>query len=651
MAYMVIRCATPHDSFALCKTFMNRIFLIGLVFVLCTLSSYSQGTYIPPKVSEKAVKTLSDAVLSAKGGQTANAVSEIQTLIEKYPAWTEARQALSQIYYKSGKIEEAIVVMEQSIAIDTLSQLQQLYSLGRMYEEAGNFSKAQAAYKSVIRNDNGKGPSKLSAENLSRLEAKTQLYKSNYEIQVTALPDDINSSGNEVLGRWTLDGRSVIFTRMMVDQEDIFIAQYDSLGNVISVTPFSFNTALNEGGHAISPDGKYLIFTSCNRNDGLGSCDLYLAVLKDNVWQKPINMGPAFNSISWDSQPCFGLDGKSIYFSSARPGGFGGRDIWMVYEETPGKWSAPINLGPQINTSNNEASPYIHFDGRTMYFMRDGNEGLGEYDLYISRQGIDQVWKASENMGSPISTPSDEGALSIHPNGKTVIITRKTTDRKNDLFQFELPDKFLATPVQALNVNVADAISNKPLRAKLEVIDFENVDTIRLSQRGDEKGNIIVTLDRNHEYGVVSVADGYIMESVNLPADTQAVRFLEIKMTPITSASEKSFVLENIFFQTGSAVLLKSSFAELKKLHQTLLDNPSMKIEISGHTDNTGTDEVNKKLSEDRAKAVYQYLIEHKIDPTRLTYAGYGSSKPIASNDTEQGRKHNRRTEFRVLNL
>ncbi len=630
---------------------MNRIFLIGLVSLFCTLLSYGQGSYVAPKIPEKAIKTLSDAKIAAAGGQTSHAISEVQALVEKYPTWTEARQVLSQIFYREGKIDDAISAMELSIAMDTFSQLQQLYSLGRMYEETGNFIKAQSAYKAVIRNDIGKGPAKLSAENLARLEAKTELYKSNYEIHVTALPDDINSLGNEVLGRWTLDGKSVIFTRMMMDQEDIFIAAYDSIGNVTSVKPFSFNTALNEGAHAISPDGKYLIFTSCNQNDGLGSCDLYLAVLKDNVWQKPINMGPSFNSISWDSQPCFGLDGKSIYFSSARPGGLGGRDIWMVYEISSGKWSAPINLGPKINTANNEASPYIHFDGRTMYFMRDGKEGLGEYDLYISRQGIDRVWKAAENMGRPISTPSDEGALSIHPNGKTAIITRKTTDRKNDLFQFELPEKFLATPVQALSVNVIDAVSNKPLRANLEVIDFINVDTIRLSQRGDEKGNIIVTLDRNHDYGIIAVANNYIMESVNLPADTQAVRFIEIKMTPITAASEKSFVLQNIFFQTGSAVLLKSSFAELKKLQQTLVDHPSMKIEISGHTDNTGTDEINEKLSEERAKAVHQYLIDHNIDSSRLTYAGHGSSKPIASNDTEQGRKQNRRTEFRILNL
>ncbi len=589
--------------------------------------------------------------MAAAGGQTASAISEVENLIEKYPTWTEARHALSRIYYEANKKAEAISTMEKAIAIDTSSQLQQLYSLARMYEESGSITKAQSAYKAVIRNDKGNGPAKLSVENLSRLDAKAQLYKSNYVIHIAALSDDINSSGNEVLGRWTLDGRSVIFTRMMSDQEDIYIALYDSLGNVISVTPFSFNTGLNEGGHAISPDGKYLIFTSCNRNDGLGSCDLYLTVLKDNVWQKPVNMGPAFNSISWDSQPCFGLDGKSIYFSSARSGGFGGRDIWMVAEITPGKWSEPRNLGPQINTVNNEASPYVHFDGRTIYFMRDGKEGLGEYDLYISRQGIDHAWKDAVNMGSPISTPADEGALSIHPNGKTALITRKTSDRKNDLFQFELPADFLATPVQALTVQVMDAVSNKPIRAKLEVIDFVNVDTIRLSQRGDEKGNIIVTLDRNHEYGIISVAEGYILESVNLPADTQAMRFLKIKMTPITSAAEKSFVLNNIFFQTGSAVLIKTSDAELKKLYQTLVDNPTMKIEIAGHTDNTGTDELNQKLSESRAKAVYQYIIEHKIDPSRLTFIGHGSTKPIASNDTESGRKQNRRTEFRILHL
>ncbi|MDQ3015440.1 MAG: OmpA family protein [Bacteroidota bacterium] len=629
---------------------MRALFLIGWIFV-CTSFSYAQGDYVAPKIPEKAQKELTEAISQASVGNVASSVNEIESLIEKYPTWIQPRHQLSQLYFEMGKRQDAILVMEGAIAIDTNSQIQQLYSLARMYEGEGNYSKAESTYKSVMRLGKGMNQAKLSEENLSKLATKKKLYQNHYEINVTAITDGINSASNEVLGRWTLDGRSLIFTRMVSDQEDLYIANFDTIGNLLSVDPFSFNTSLNEGGHAISPDGKYLIFTSCNRNDGLGSCDLYLAVLKDNVWQKPVNMGPSFNSISWDSQPCFGLDGKSIFFSSARTGGFGGRDIWMVKELSSGKWSAPINLGPSINTANNEASPFIHFDGRTMYFMRDGKEGLGENDLFIARQGIDLQWQQAQNMGSPISTSADEGALSIHPDGKTALITRVTRERKNDLFEFVLPKDFLATPVQAVTVHVSDAISNKPLRARIEILDLQGKDTIRISQRADEKGLISITLDRNRTYGLIAIQDGYILQSLNLEADSNATRNMDVRMTPIVSALEKTFVLQNIFFQSGSSVLLSSSYPELKKLIQILSENTGMNIEIQGHTDNVSSETSNQQLSEARARSVYQYLMDAGINSERLSFVGLGETQPIAPNETESGRKQNRRTEFRILNL
>ncbi len=614
------------------------------------LPCIAQNQYVPPKVPEKYCKDLNEAAFAADAGNTERAIEEIRSLIAKYPTWTEPRHQLTRILYDAGMQEESVKELQESLAIDTNSQLQQLYILGRLYEETGDFEKALWAYRTVIKKGiHYQGLVQRAMASLSALEDKTQLFKNDYSIELTPMPEGINTAGHEALGRWTIDGKELIFTRWIDRQEDLFVGRFNEEGKLIRVDEVSFNSEFSEGGHTISPDGKYIVFTSCDRQDGLGGCDLYLSVLNNNEWTKPMNMGPAFNSAGWDSEPVFGIDGQSIYFASTRPGGFGGSDIWLVRELSPGKWSPPSNAGPQINTSDNEESPFISFDGRTIYFMRDGNKGLGGFDLYLAHTGIDGKWKEAQNMGAPINSGADEGALAVHPDGRRALITRKTVDRKNDLFEFELPLQFRSTPVQVLYVHVTDRETSKPIRAQLELFDVRGGDTVRVSQKGDENGNITMTLDQNKSYGLISSAEGYIMHSSNLPADTAAVRNLEINMTSLKDAVDKPIVLKNIFFETGSSKLLQSSHTELNKLLMTLRNNPLMKMEIRGHTDNVGTDDYNQQLSEDRAKSVYQFLIDNGIDSSRLSYKGFGELQPVSENETESGRQVNRRTEFVIV--
>ncbi|MGB3077596.1 MAG: OmpA family protein [Saprospiraceae bacterium] len=627
-----------------------KIFTL-FVFFLSLAEVSGQGTYVPPKIPAKSFKTLDDAMLAAATGNIDGPIKTINDLITKYPTWTLPRQRLSHIYYTAGKKHDAIITLEASLAIDTLSQLQQIYSLARMYEETSEFIHAVELYKKVVSLGSDQPDLiKKATTKLSALESKSNLWQTDTKITFTPLPDDINTPNQESMGRWTLDGRELIFTRLLGDQEDLFIAKFDS-NQKIRIADLPFNTNNDEGAQAISPDGKYLIFTSCERKDGLGNCDLYVSVKKKDSWTTPINMGPNFNTVSWESQACFGQDGMTIYWSSSRPGGFGGRDIWMVRQLSDGKWSKAINAGQTINTPNNEESPFIHFDGRTMYFMRDGNEGLGGYDLYISHKGLDGKWKSPENMKAPINSGADEGALSLNPDGKTAIITRMTDNQLNDLFEFQLPDEFLSPPVQALEVHMTDDVTKYPVHARLELFEVTGHDTIRSSQWSDDLGNITMSLERNTGYGLIASADGYLMHSINMQPDTTSIRKLNISMTPVTSAVDKTIVLENIFFSTGSATLLPASDAELNKLYLTMRKNAGMQIEIRGHTDSEGTEEDNLRLSEARALAVYQYLLGRGIDAGMLSYKGFGESKPIATNDTAEGRKQNRRTEFYIVKI
>lgn len=471
------------------------------------------------------------------------------------------------------------------------------------------------------------------------------LYGQSKTVNMISMQPSINTSENDELGRWSVDGKTLLFTRRGPGL-GLYAAKFETKGKLITVEKFPFDSTYRGGGHTISSDGKKIIFAAGNRQDGFGSSDLYVSTLLNGKWTAAQNMGPSINGQKWDGEPAFGMDGTSFYFTSNRPGGFGGYDIWMVKETSPGHWSGPVNAGPGINTPNNEGSPFIHFDGRTMYFMRDGNEGMGGFDLYVSHVGIDGKWKTANNMGSSINTASNEGGLSLYPDGVTALITRSTPTNGSDLFEFELPVNLRSTPVQALQVNVMDDQTKKPVRAQLVVFDFNGNDTIRKSQLADEKGNITVTLDRNVSYGIVATADGYVLNSTNLPATSESLRYLNLKMTSLASSKDKPMTLQNVFFETGSYILSPSSTPELQSLLLMLEKNPGMKMQIRGHTDNVGDKASNQLLSENRAKAVYQYLVEKGIESSRLSYKGFGETVPVASNETPGGRQQNRRTDF-----
>jgi outer membrane protein OmpA-like peptidoglycan-associated protein len=304
-----------------------------------------------------------------------------------------------------------------------------------------------------------------------------------------------------------------------------------------------------------------------------------------------------------------------------------------------------------INSPDNEESPFVHFDGQTLYFMRDGKQGLGGYDLYMSRRAIDGNWQQPENLGVPINSGSDEGALSIHPDGKRAIITRETPEQKTDLFEFVLPERFRAASLQALHVTIKDLKTKQPLRARVEVFEVDKQDTIRLSQWSDQEGKLSIALQRNKNYGLMVVQEGYILYSAGLESDTSASRVLDIWLIPFDTEGEKLIVLQNIFFQFGSAALLPSSEPELNKLLWTLRNHPEMKLEIRGHTDHIGEEAANQLLSEARAKSVLNYLVSRGIDPSRLTSKGFGETQPVADNDTAEGQRKNRRTEFRIISL
>ena len=492
------------------------------------------------------------------------------------------------------------------------------------------------------------------------------------------LSDSINTPAQEYLPAITADEESFIFTRNQRGDENFYFSKKTPTGWSIAQPLETINTPLNEGAQTLSADGKWFIFTACNRREGMGSCDLFSSQqLSNGKWTTPKNMGAPINSRGWESQPSLSPDGKTLFFTSDRAGN-GGRDIWFSRRGTKGKWSKPENLGAPINTKFDEQSPFFHSDGKTLYFMSEGHPGMGESDLFLSKLQSDGSWSTPENLGYPINTEAHEGALFIARDGRTAYfatdrLAAKTSNEKAegnpfkdansrvdlDIFSFDLPEAARATPVTYVKAIVKDAFTKRPLRANAELTNLAT-QKINYDDVTDKSGSFLVCLPMGENYALHVSKEGYLFHSENFQleeAGSLAEPFiLEIFLEKIPDKTaetkkieSKPVILKNVFFATASAELRPESVGELMRLKKLLEDRPTIKIQLNGHTDDVGEEADNQQLSEARAKAVQDFLIENGIDSSRLTYKGFGESQPIDSNETDVGRQNNRRTEFLIL--
>jgi outer membrane protein OmpA-like peptidoglycan-associated protein len=394
-----------------------------------------------------------------------------------------------------------------------------------------------------------------------------------------------------------------------------------------------------------------LFFTGCNRPDGLGRCDIYISQKKGDEWGKPFDLSPPINTSGWESQPSISADGRTLYFVSNRQGGYGGYDIWKS-TLTPKGWGQPENLGPNINTAFNEQSPFIHADNNTLYFCSNGWPGMGNQDLFVTRLGDDGKWGKPENLGYPINTHGDETALTLTADGATAYFASNNLKGLGgfDIYTFEMPVKLRPNIVTYVKGTVSDAKTKQPLESAVEILDLQNTQPVYQDYSSADKGDFLATLTAGKNYGLNISKSGYLFYSENFSLvgyQSSSPFNIHVLLEPIEIGNK--VILKNIFFDTNKFDIKPESTSELQKLVDFLLFNPTLRIEISGHTDNVGNDALNQTLSENRAKAVYDYLIANKLDAARLVFKGYGKSQPIAPNDTDDNRSKNRRTEFKII--
>jgi outer membrane protein OmpA-like peptidoglycan-associated protein len=472
--------------------------------------------------------------------------------------------------------------------------------------------------------------------------------------------------------------------------EDIYITQkVDGKWT----TPKNMGKPVNSDEHdatvALSPDGSVLLIYHDDKGDG----NIYQCTLKGDEWSKPKKLNKTVNSPQHESSACYTADGKTLYFVSSREGGFGEHDIYVTqWDDKKEKWSEAKNLGGVINTKYNEESVLIHPDGKTLYFSSQGHSSMGGYDIFKSELQEDGTWSTPVNLGYPVNSADDDVFFVINASGRRGYYSSVKKDGygEKDIYMITFlgPEKPLvlnsednliasiAQPVSELIVEkpvdgltkkitllkgmVREVGTLKPIGAELELIDVEENKTLATFQSNEKTGKYLLSLPSGKNYGLAVKAEGYLFhsENFNIP-DSAAYQEIvkNIDMKPIEIG--QTIVLKNIFYDYNKATLRKESINELDRLVKLLNDNPTLKIELSAHTDSRGSDAYNQKLSQERAQSVVNYLIEHGISKDRLVAKGMGETQPIyddayisklpTKEEQEWAHQQNRRTEFKII--
>ncbi len=454
------------------------------------------------------------------------------------------------------------------------------------------------------------------------------------------------------------DGKKLVFLQegeSEFKQNDSFISDLDTLNGglfePIEDSLFSENEVQNLPEHQ-----KIVFFTGYNRDDGFGDADIYFSRFQNGKWSEPVNAGEVINTTASESQPFFTADNQYLYFTSNRAAGVGGNDIWRarlkkLHETGMPVWETPENM-EAINTAGNEISPFYYLKNRQLYFASDTQLGLGGYDVFAASVDATGAISVFENLGAPINTDADELGVVISPISDTAFFSlARNKNTGLEIFSFNYVRGLKTEPLFYIWFDVFDKITNLPVEAEIEIIDESNLSAPGKINQVDKNGKLMLGVKANRKYTINISGKDYMFSSktvvVNKANSPTKPLELKVGLTPIEVGSVVD--LYNIYFETNSYAILPGSKSELDRVVKFLKNNNKLKVEIQGHTDSTGNAGINMKLSKERAKSVVDYLVEKGINSAQLKYSGYGDTKPIAGNETEEGRKLNRRTTIKII--
>lgn len=653
--------------------------LIILIVVLFGLSSVceAQGPLPPGQYTsknKKAIKHLEEGrhAFEVKKDDAQAEKSFLKAIAEDNN-FIEAYLGLANLYQVRDRHEEAITNFQKAIEINPKFYPKSFYFISGSQLAIGKYDEAKANLETFLKFDRINPNTKMNAEFLLKNATfGVEAIKNPKPYEPVNVGPGINTDFDEYFPAITGDGKQFIFTRSLREasvpgyqNEDFFISNKVKHTWQEAVPIREINSMGNEGAPTLSADGNIMFFASCeigpgdygsDGRQGFGSCDIFYSQKINGRWSKPRNAGPAVNTNHWETQPSFSSDGKTLYFIRGilnRDKGVRDQDIYMTTIGDDGRFTPAVKLDTNVNTPYKEESVFIHPDNMTLYFSSAGHVGMGGLDIFMSKRQPNGTWGPAINLGYPINTFSDENSLLVEPSGKLAFFA---SDRKGglgglDIYQFELPESAKPEKITYVKGKIYNAKTKEPLEANFELYDLE---TQQLVTRyfSSKNGEFMVILNANHNYMVNVNKESFLFYSDNFSLKDQVADFdkpysIDIPLEPIDMNA--SIELKNVFFDVDKWDLKPESKAELDKLITFLIKNASLKIEIGGHTDNTGDPKKNLTLSNNRAKSVYDHLIkEGKIAPERLSYKGYGDTKPKVPNDSPENKAKNRRTEFKI---
>jgi outer membrane protein OmpA-like peptidoglycan-associated protein/Tol biopolymer transport system component len=491
-----------------------------------------------------------------------------------------------------------------------------------------------------------------------------ELIKKPLKVKITNLGPVINSPYPDYVPVISADETELLFTSRRPtttgggrDEDGLFyedIYQSNKLNDTTWSEPEDIGNGINTDSHdacvALSPDGMELIMY---RHSGTDGGDLYVSMLKGVVWDKPKKLGNAINTPYWEPSASVSADEKTIFFTSNRKGGLGGTDIYMTRMKDNGDFGAAILLGPAINTPLDEDAPFIHADGKTLYFSSKGHKSMGGYDIFYCTIDLEtgEILTPPQNIGYPINTADDDVFFVWSADGRRAYFSsiRDGGYGDKDIYVLER-EAVKKAPTVLFKGQIVACEDKRPVTATIFVTDLATQKIVGVFNSNSFTGKYTVSLPAGKNYAISVEASGYLFESknINFPLEDGYIELVDtICMNKLKMNT--SIILRNVFFDVDKSTLRPESVQELDKLTDIMRNNPNLKIELSGHTDSDGDDKHNMILSDNRAKAVVDYLIAKGINPNRLTWKGYGETAPIEPNDTPEHKQQNRRTEVKIL--
>ncbi len=639
-----------------------RPVLLALVLIFISQQGFSQSFSI---IDGRAIKLYQEGDELTFSRQYEQALAKFQAAIQREASFLEAYYKAAQVLLTMGRLEEA-----EKMALAGKAKLSGKNSTAKhvtdfgwffsnLYLQQGKFTEAYRQFQEVDELfEDGFRRSQYYLQLREKMDFLGEQLGKARSVEKEKLPEPLNQFKLQYFPVLTADGDQILFTKRdgtgNFDKEDIYTAfvKADTAWTNPQSIAQSINSTYNEGTCTVTADGNILIYTSCDAPDSQGSCDLYIAYKVNGAWQRPLNMGSKVNSRAWESQPSLSADGRILFFSSNRKGGFGGNDIWYSVRQGDGTWSEAKNLGKMVNTEKDEIAPFIFFNNEILFFASDGHMGFGGMDIFLSRIEHGDFQKP-ENLGLPINDQLDQVALFITAKKDYAYYSERFKEEggqdRSLIYRFPFPEEiYLGANLTVTEGKVFNAKTGEPVSATLSLISLSNDSTLYQFQSDGKSGEFMMLYPDKSISGLYVEKKGYLPKIYNVERDKiKNVTDLQVALTPVASGEE--FVFENVFFDFDKYELKPESITSLKRLQKFLGENPNVNILITGHTDNVGSPDYNQNLSLQRARSVQEFLIESGLHPARVMVEGKGANQPMVPNTTPENQALNRRITIKVL--